>query len=226
MRLSSEAPVDVLTLTRHEITIRDSGVPKNAINACGGRVNEFRAPGAVTLLLSGGLDSAACLHYYRHLGYEVSPLFVSYQQPAGGRERRAAFEIAHHYDLELSEVNCEPIAVPPSGLIIGRNGFLIFAAAMWSQGRSALIGIGLHAGTSYVDSSEAFLIGIDQLINDSTQNTQRVDAPFIRWSKSQVRRYAVDSGVPVGLTYSCETSEHPCGSCASCQDRALLDVAS
>ena len=181
---------------------------------------------AVTLLLSGGLDSAACLHYYLHLGYHVSPLFVTYQQPAGGRERRAAREIACHYDLELSEVTCEPFAVPPTGLIMGRNGFLIFAAAMWSQGRNSLIGIGLHAGTPYVDSSAEFLAAIDRLITNSTQNTQRVDAPFIRWSKTQVWRYAVDSGVPVELTYSCEASEDPCGSCASCQDRALLDAVS
>lgn len=187
------------------------------------RLNGDRTRAAVTLLLSGGLDSAACVNYYRHLGYLVSPLFVSYQQPAVERERRAAQEISRYYDLELSEISCKTFPVPASGLIMGRNGFLIFSAAMWSQGRG-LIGIGLHAGTPYVDSSEEFLVGINQLVIDSTQNTQRVDAPFITWSKGQVWRYAIDSGVPIDLTYSCEASEYPCGNCASCQDRALLDV--
>jgi 7-cyano-7-deazaguanine synthase len=177
---------------------------------------------AVTLLLSGGLDSAACLHYYRDLGYQVSPLFVDYQQPARRRERRAATALADHYGLTLNELACAPLAIPSAGLIAGRNGFLLFAAAVWSQQRSVVLGIGLHAGTPYGDSSEAFLSGIDGLVAASSQDRQRVDAPFIKWSKGQIWRYALDSAVPVDLTYSCETAEDPCGSCASCLDRTVL----
>jgi 7-cyano-7-deazaguanine synthase len=177
---------------------------------------------AVTLLLSGGLDSATCLHYYRDIGYEVSPLFVDYRQAASRRERRAATELAHHYGLELNELVCSPLTVPAAGLVLGRNGFLIFAAAMWSQHRSGMIGIGLHAGTPYSDSSADFLNGIDELMAKSSQDKQRVDAPLISWSKGQIWRYAIDSSVPVHLTYSCESADNPCGKCASCQDRAVL----
>jgi 7-cyano-7-deazaguanine synthase len=152
----------------------------------------------------------------------VSPLFVDYQQPARNRERRAAAALADHYGLTLNELACAPLVIPSAGLIPGRNGLLLFAAAVWSQQRSVVLGIGLHAGTPYGDSSEDFLNGIDVLVAASSQDRQRVDAPFIRWSKGQVWRYALDSMVPIELTYSCETSEEPCGSCSSCRDRIAL----
>jgi len=34
------------------------------------------------VLASGGIDSTACLFYYKELGYDVEALFVDYRHPA------------------------------------------------------------------------------------------------------------------------------------------------
>ena len=49
------------------------------------------------VLLSGGLDSMACVHFYLKMGYEVSALFCDYGQPAAPQEREAAICIANYF---------------------------------------------------------------------------------------------------------------------------------
>ena len=44
----------------------------------------------VIILLSGGIDSAACLHYYLKEKFSVRALFVNYGQAAGEREYESA----------------------------------------------------------------------------------------------------------------------------------------
>lgn len=42
------------------------------------------------VLLSGGIDSAACVAFYRRLGNDVAAVFVDYGQPVREQEERSA----------------------------------------------------------------------------------------------------------------------------------------
>jgi 7-cyano-7-deazaguanine synthase len=70
----------------------------------------------------------------------------------------------------------------------------------------------------------AFLVDqINRAIAEYTDNGVRVVAPFIEWTKREVYDYFVHIGLPIELTYSCESGGMPtCGKCASCLDRKAL----
>ena len=55
-----------------------------------------------TVLLSGGIDSSACLQFLLDRRHDVSALFIDHGQAAAERERPAAGAIAKHFDLHLS----------------------------------------------------------------------------------------------------------------------------
>ena len=49
----------------------------------------------------------------------------------------------------------------------------------------------------------------------------RIEAPFVGMSKADVVRTGLSLGVPYQYTWSCyEGGERPCGTCATCIDRA------
>jgi 7-cyano-7-deazaguanine synthase len=110
-----------------------------------------------------------------------------------------------------------------TGELIGRNAFLLFSAVFLSRCYSGLIAIGVHGGTSYYDCSPAFICAMGRLINEHTDGALQLIAPFLHWSKKEVFDYFGISGIPIGLTYSCEAGKvPPCGRCASCRDRRAL----
>ena len=49
------------------------------------------------VLLSGGVDSAACAAFYRQLGHMVNGAFVDYGQPVRGQEEESAVERYQYY---------------------------------------------------------------------------------------------------------------------------------
>jgi 7-cyano-7-deazaguanine synthase len=98
-------------------------------------------------------------------------------------------------------------------------------AALMERPRSATgIAIGIHAGTAYPDCSPLFVDRMQAVYDLYTSGRVKIVAPFLEWSKGEILAYACSSGVPLGLTYSCEAgSEPPCECCRSCLDRKLLD---
>ena len=107
--------------------------------------------------------------------------------------------------------------------MLGRNSFLISAALFLTGGQAGLLGVGVHAGTSYYDCSEAFVACIGKLVAEQTDGRVSVVAPFVTWTKKDVYDYFVYSGLPIAATYSCESGTQPeCGACASCRDRKAL----
>ena len=56
----------------------------------------------VLVLLSGGIDSSACLVFYLTQGFSVSALFVDYGQVSKGREESAASAMCAHYGVPLN----------------------------------------------------------------------------------------------------------------------------
>lgn len=176
-----------------------------------------------TVLMSGGIDSAACAHFFRSQGINVDGLFIDHGQAAAGREGLAAHAIAEHLSMPLRCVTLSGGGCHGSGELVGRNAFLLFSALLVTRGEVELLAIGLHAGTRYYDCSATFANAIGKLVAEYTDGRVSVIAPFLEWAKRDIYDYFVSAHLPIGLTYSCEAGGDPvCGTCASCCDRKAL----
>jgi 7-cyano-7-deazaguanine synthase len=175
------------------------------------------------VLLSGGIDSAACAYFLRTRGHEVNALFFHYGQAAAKPEAHAAKSIASHIGIPLRVHRVSGTPKFPTGELTGRNAFLLSSAVLLAARKPGLLVIGVHAGTTYYDCSPRFLEIMGRLINEQTNGTLQLVVPYLDWSKKEVFDYLLKSGIPVELTYSCEAGTvPPCGRCASCRDRKAL----
>lgn len=178
-----------------------------------------RGGSAVYVLLSGGVDSAACVAFYLAAGRDVTGIFVDYGQAAARAESEASGRIAKHYGIPLRRLTLTGGPSLGEGLITGRNGLLLFAALMCSGVRSGTIAIGVHAATTYYDCSRDFVDRLRSIVDACSEGGFDIEAPFVDWFKFQIYDYAYQHGVPVHLTYSCELGTEPsCGKCLSCGD--------
>jgi 7-cyano-7-deazaguanine synthase len=77
------------------------------------------------------------------------------------------------------------------------------------------------AGSAYPDCSPEFVEAMARAVELGTGGELRLEAPFVTWSKADIVRLGLQLGVPYGLTWSCyEGGDRPCGTCATCIDRA------
>ena len=189
----------------------------------GGLPSTKTAAPAVLVLLSGGVDSAACAAFYRSQRSDVSALFVDYGQGALRQERRAARRIAKHGRIPLSTIEILGLGPFGKGYIPARNALLLTAALSHWQARKGMIALGIHSGTTYADCSQGFVDAVQRLFDVYTDGRARVTCPFLAWTKAQIWTYCREAGVPLDLTYSCERGgDRPCGRCLSCKDRKAL----
>jgi 7-cyano-7-deazaguanine synthase len=56
----------------------------------------------ILILLSGGIDSTACLHFYLGLGRTPFGFFVDYGQSAAAREWQAVCDVASFYNISTT----------------------------------------------------------------------------------------------------------------------------
>ena len=186
---------------------------------------EFAPPSRVWLLLSGGIDSTACLAFYLKEKFHVECFHISYGQPASGHERAAAERVARHFNVPLKILRWSSSTEFMAGEIVGRNAFFLVGALIEIGRNAGILATGIHAGTRYFDCSQAFLFLLQTMFDGYCDGRVRLAAPFIEWSKQQVFAFCESEGVPIDLTYSCEKgTDQPCGECLSCRDREALDV--
>jgi 7-cyano-7-deazaguanine synthase len=175
------------------------------------------------VLLSGGMDSAACVDFYQRQGLAVSGLHVSYGQPAASHEVASAKAIARHYGIPLSIISMNGARPKSDGELLGRNAFLLFAALLELDTSRAMLAVGIHSGTPYYDCSSNFLTTVQSIVDGQCDGRIRVVAPFLKWTKREIWDYCLKYQVPTGLTYSCEKGlDRPCGVCLSCRDLEAL----
>lgn len=175
------------------------------------------------VLLSGGIDSSACVAFYLEQGFSVAGIFFDYGQIAMPREVRAAEAIAKHYCIPLTKLTWMGTQEKTSGLIRGRNALLLVGALMELPEDHGILSIGIHAGTSYQDCKGPFARKMQSLFDTYTRGRLQLGTPFLKWTKRDIWRYSRSKGVPLDLTYSCERGENqPCGLCLSCQDLEFL----
>jgi 7-cyano-7-deazaguanine synthase len=177
----------------------------------------------VVVLLSGGIDSTACLKFFLDLGRFPYGMFIDYGQMASSEELRAARGVAQHYEVALQELTIANARPKTTGVIPGRNSFLLSTAVMERKDSVRVIALGIHGGTLYRDCSTEFYSYAQQLIGWSENGDVSLSAPFLEWSKADVVQFCLQRSVPLELTYSCENGGRVhCGSCNSCKDRELI----
>ena len=179
--------------------------------------------GRAVVLMSGGIDSAACAHLYLSQRVAVEALFVDHGQAAAVPENRAVEAMTAYLRIPLRRIAVKGVDRSGVGEMVGRNAFLISVALYSSGGQPGLIGLGIHSGTPYFDCSETFAKSISTLVSEQTDGRVTVDAPFISWRKSDIYSYFRTSQLPITLTYSCQAGgDSPCGLCVSCRDRRAI----
>jgi len=182
---------------------------------------------AAVVLLSGGLDSAACIAFYRAQAFALDAIFFNYGQAALDQERKASRRVAAHFGIGLQEIQLRGLAKKHAGEVRGRNAVFMVTALMEHPIAQGLIVMGIHAGSPYYDCTPAFLAGVQILFDGYTDGRIKATAPFIRMTKEEVWRYGHNAGLAMDITYSCERGgKRPCGRCVSCQDRRRLDAMS
>lgn len=178
----------------------------------------------VTVLLSGGIDSSACVAHYLAQGWEVLSLWVDYGQPAARQEGIAVHNLCRHYGISQRTVRLEGLdwTIVASDPIeyVGRNFTLLSLAVNQSPPASSLVAMGIHGGTGFPDCSSEFVSQASVLVEMISHGKTYFECPFLGWEKSDVVGYAKRQGVPISLTYSCsEGAIGHCGACAKCRER-------
>ena len=200
----------------------------------------------VLLMSSGGLDSTTVAYQLHADGVLVHPLFFDYGQHCADMEWARVNEV-----LPTSMMRPERVAI--SDVFRGSGSRLIEEADLWKEAiadddlylpyrtllffamaaaRAQTLGL-LEVYTGFINSnhakeidcSAAFLNGLDGLSKDV--GPVRFVSPFRYNTKAQVAQRAVELGVPIGRTYSCQAaSNFPCGACPNCAERqrALVDA--
>lgn len=175
--------------------------------------------------MSGGLDSAVCLDYYIQSRHTTRTLFIDYGQASATLEFDAAGKVARHFRTSLDRVKVDGSLEYTGGFVRGRNAFLLMAALMYFEGSSGLIAIGIHNGTTYADCGKDFVELMRSTFDLYSAGSIALDAPLLNWSKGEIWNYAVERGVPICDTYSCELGRvQPCGDCLSCKDMEKLNA--
>jgi len=189
------------------------------------RLTTTRAIMTALILMSGGVDSYACAHFFKsQLKRSPTAFFVDYGQGAARNERKAFDRVAAALGGKTLFASLNLQRKFGTGLIPGRNGLLIMAALAIAPKRTSSIAIGIHSGTNYYDCSEHFLKRADEFVQEYSNGAVRVSAPFLHWSKRQIFNYCLEKQLDLSLTYSCEKGGKPCGKCASCRDRNAFDA--
>lgn len=172
----------------------------------------------VLILVSGGIDSTACIHYYKSRGFLVETLFVDFGQLSLRQERTAVKRITSYYKVKTNIVQVKSNRNFKGGEISFRNIFLISAALLGLKNFRGLVSLGIHSGTDYADCSPSFVRVTNSILDIYANGTVILETPFLTFSKSEIIEYCISNEIPLHLTYSCELGlNQPCGKCLSCK---------
>lgn len=190
-------------------------------------------------MVSGGLDSTTVCHLLVKQGTEVHPIFFDYGQHCAETEWGKVNEVLPPEVIEPERIDLSDVfkgstsrmiveadlwveEVVDDDLYIPYRTMLFFASA---AARAQTLGIlDVYSGfinsnhAKEIDCSTEFMNGLDEL--SAGVGAVRFHAPFGTSSKSDVVRKAVELGVPIGRTFSCQaSSSFPCGACPNCVER-------
>ena len=200
---------------------------------------------SVVINLSGGMDSATLLGYYRERKESCLCLNFYYGSKHGIREGLASEKVANHYGCKLLKINVENVfehiesnlllsgGSIPNGhyedesmkktVVPGRNTILVAIAAGIAESRGyEKLSLAIHQGDHHIypDCRPEWLGHIARSISASTEGTVRVETPFLEWNKTEICKLGLLIKVPYSLTYTCyKGNQKSCGKCGSCTER-------
>lgn len=191
------------------------------------------------LLASGGLDSTTVGYKLLSEGVQVMPVFFDYGQHCAEVEWSRLNEV-------LPADICQPERYNISDIFRGSQSRLVLEADLWNEevkdddlyipyrtmlffaaaaARAQTVGV-LDVYTGFINSNHAKEIDCTATFMNSLNGLTssigpvRFHSPFRFFSKAEVARAAVELGVPIGRTYSCQaSSQFPCGACPNCVER-------
>lgn len=191
--------------------------------------------GAMVVLVSGGIESAALLAYYRHWshGQELLPLFIEYGQRNAQQQEAAQQRMCRHLGLDFAALNASMLSHQlnlgkqsehrPHAPLPHRNLLLLSLAASFAADSGAS-NVAICLNKDDLGSSSAaslpFLRRVEALYADLEPPLQLL-MPLLGLKKEQVVKMGSQVEAPWHLTYSCaEGGEQPCGTCGPCSKRA------
>jgi 7-cyano-7-deazaguanine synthase len=176
----------------------------------------------VLVLASGGIDSTACISFYKKLQFEVDAVFVDYGQLSSKKEFQAVSLIVRYFKINLMTIKVT-MSNEFNGYIPGRNAFLCSTALMNFKKENGIIAIGIHTGTAFYDCSEKFSKQIQMIFDGYSNGAIKIGAPFLNFNKREIFDYCTYEKVPIHLSYSCGLGlQQPCGICSTCKDLQRL----
>lgn len=169
------------------------------------------------ILLSGGLDSALCLHKY---GADLCVGF-DYGQPHKVELGYAA-RIAQKYGVRFE---CHPLLTMPKVddvVFAGRNAVMLATAAAIAQTKglnAVVIGCNFSDATRFPDCRREFIKAMNEAFKDAYGVA--VEAPLLMHTKAMIVQEAKAAGLPE--TWTCYAPKKSgafikqCGECYSCK---------
>lgn len=165
------------------------------------------------ILLSGGLDSALCLHRYGAalaLGFDYGQQHLI--------ELDYAEQLARKYGVPFERRKLDAIAKTDDIVFAGRNAVMLAVAASIAQERGLeqiIIGCNASDAERFPDCRREFLEAMNSAFTAAYDVS--VWAPFLMMPKAMIVREAREVGLPP--TWTCYTPKdgQPCGECYACQ---------
>lgn len=201
------------------------------------------AASPVCVLLSGGMDSAVCLHWALET-YGLGRVFA-FAVNYGQRHRRelvSARQIAAAAGVELV---LRTVAIPwqssqltgqrldaDSPVVPGRNPILatLAAAEVTERGGGEIVmGCCADDALGFPDCRPTFVVAMSAMLTAAFDRPVTLRAPFLTYTKVELLREAERLGAldAVGVSWSCyrprsagARSPVPCGACHACEVRA------
>jgi 7-cyano-7-deazaguanine synthase len=200
-------------------------------------------------LLSGGLDSSACLAFARREGFACHALSFDY-----GQRHRIELEAAAQIAVSLGALQHRLVAIDlrvfggsalTADLVVPKNGvqpgipityvparntiFLAFALA-WAEVLGAadiFVGVNAIDYSGYPDCRPEFIEAFENMANLATKagvegrTRLKIHAPLLRLSKREIILLGAELGVDFGLTHSCYDPDTRGRACGLCDSCRL-----
>lgn len=194
---------------------------------------------AALVMVSGGLDSTTVCYLLVSQGVKIHPVFFDYGQHCAETEWAKVNEVLPKAALPPERLNISDIFKgSPSRMIVEADLWreyvsdddlyipyrtMLFFAVGAARAQTLQI-LDVYSGfinsnhAKEIDCSTAFMNGLDEL--SKGVGSVRFLAPFREKTKADVVRKALELGVPIGRTFSCQASSaFPCGACPNCVER-------